>query len=260
MRNDMPAKNHWVAFKLEGNGETTNRDAIGARVELILKNPKSKIQNPKSIQTLRAGEGFISQSSKWVHFGLGTADEIERVTVRWPAADGQEDDREEFSGLSVDRRYRLVQGSGIAVRVAARDPSVALEPSLPQPPPATSVARIPVVSLFGKLELKVRNTSTGSVVATRAGKSVLVNLWASWCTPCLKELEEFSRRSAEIRAHRIDIMALSVDAVDKQNGDPAAAKEFIRKIAFPFGVGMAREQDLKAPIDTLWNGSRRGSG
>ena len=34
---------------------------------------------PKRIRTLHAGDGYLSQSSKWVHFGLGSAREIERV-------------------------------------------------------------------------------------------------------------------------------------------------------------------------------------
>jgi len=45
MLNNTPVENHWVALQLVGNGKTTNRDAIGARVELILKNPKSEIRN-----------------------------------------------------------------------------------------------------------------------------------------------------------------------------------------------------------------------
>ena len=49
LRNDVPTKNNWIAFRLEG--KTCNRDAIGARVEVTLSNLKSKLKNPKSIKT-----------------------------------------------------------------------------------------------------------------------------------------------------------------------------------------------------------------
>ena len=47
MRNDLPRTNHFIALRLQGNGTTTNRDAIGARIELILdgtENSKPLIQ------------------------------------------------------------------------------------------------------------------------------------------------------------------------------------------------------------------------
>ena len=50
MRNDSPAENHFVSLQLIANGTTTNRDAIGARVEVVT-------SEGRSIKTLRAGEG-----------------------------------------------------------------------------------------------------------------------------------------------------------------------------------------------------------
>ena len=58
------------------------------------------------VKTLRAGEGFLSQSSKRVHFGLGESSQIRKVVIRWPGGASQE-----YAGLEVDRRYELVQGS-----------------------------------------------------------------------------------------------------------------------------------------------------
>ena len=109
MRNDSPAGNHFLALRLEGNGKTTNRDAIGARVEVVVSSQPSEKRQLKSIKTLRAGEGYLAQSSKWLHFGLGSTKAIEKVVVRWP--DGR---IEQFTGIISDRRYRLIQGSGEA--------------------------------------------------------------------------------------------------------------------------------------------------
>ena len=60
---------HFVAFRLQG--VDCNRDAIGARVTIEIEDA-GKQQAPIS-NTLRAGEGYLSQSSKWLHFGLGSS-------------------------------------------------------------------------------------------------------------------------------------------------------------------------------------------
>ena len=69
------------------------------------------LEGMKIIKTLRAGEGFLSQSGKWLHFGLGSNSSIDRVVVRWPGSNNHET----FTGIAVDGRYRIVQGEGLAV-------------------------------------------------------------------------------------------------------------------------------------------------
>ena len=61
--NRSQTRNNFVSVRLIG--KSCNRDAVGARVELLLEGTPSK-----QILTLRAGEGFLAQSSKWIHFGI----------------------------------------------------------------------------------------------------------------------------------------------------------------------------------------------
>ena len=69
--------NSFVAVKLRGT--TCNRSAIGARVTLRLKDrPEVYVRTP------RAGEGFLAQSSSWLHFGIPQNAEIASLSVRWP--------------------------------------------------------------------------------------------------------------------------------------------------------------------------------
>jgi tetratricopeptide (TPR) repeat protein len=96
LKNEIGSTSDFVAVRLEGR--SGNRDAIGARVELL---------GSRGLRTLRAGEGFVAQSSKWVHFGLGDASESIGIRVRWPG--GQSED---FRGLAPNRFYRLVEGEG----------------------------------------------------------------------------------------------------------------------------------------------------
>lgn len=238
MRNDTPVSSHFLSLRLQGNGTTTNRDAIGARVEVTLEIPNSQLPIPKLIKTLRAGEGFIAQSSKWLHFGLGGSDRIEKLVVRWPDRAGTE---ETFSGIKADGRFVLVQGQGKSTAEKRRT-AVALEPSVQTMPPASRAARIPLVTLLQAPALNFSDAS-GKTVQVGSGKPVMVNLWASWCAPCLVELSEISERASDIRAAGIDVLALSVDGLDEEaNAAAAAAGAAIEKLKFPFVSALASEQ------------------
>lgn len=104
------ARNHWLLLRLVGT--KCNRDAIGARVTI-------EVAGKRLIDSVRAGEGYLAQSSHWMHFGLGAADEVQTVRVRWPGGDA-----ETFTGVAVDGRYELVQGSGAAKALRSRDSSL----------------------------------------------------------------------------------------------------------------------------------------
>jgi hypothetical protein len=73
-RNNFTKKNY-VAFCLRGT--KSNRDAIGALV---------KVYSGKEVMVrqVQAAGGYLSQSSKVVHFGLGDRPKIDRVEIRWP--------------------------------------------------------------------------------------------------------------------------------------------------------------------------------
>ncbi len=235
MRNDVPKDNHFLALRLEGNGKTTNRDAIGARVEIVLRNPKNEKRNPKSIKTLRAGEGFLAQSSKWLHFGLGASDDIEKVTVHWPGGA-----IEQFKGIDADHRYRLVQGTGAALDVTMPTRETKLVNSVQDITPSTQVARIPLVELLVMPKARyVGFDGRERDLPTETGRLLLVNLWASWCGPCLAELREISDRHEELKAKGIDILALSVDGLGEDDSTKANAARMVSEGKFPFRVGQA---------------------
>jgi hypothetical protein len=69
------SRNHWVGIRLVGN--KSNRDGIGARVEI-------EAAGMRQIDEVRSGGSYLSQNDLRLHFGLGDAVRVERVTVRWP--------------------------------------------------------------------------------------------------------------------------------------------------------------------------------
>jgi len=78
MHNRLGTGSHFLALRLEG--VKCNRDAIGARVEVF----GAGESGSRLVRALRAGEGYLAQSSKWLHFGLGDQSAIERIVVHWP--------------------------------------------------------------------------------------------------------------------------------------------------------------------------------
>ena len=53
----------------------------------------------------------------------------------------------------------------------------------------------------------------GSALALKdfAGKVVLLNLWATWCAPCVREMPTLDRLQAELGGPRFEVIALSSD-------------------------------------------------
>ena len=72
--NRFPRRNY-VAFRLTGT--RSNRDAIGAVVRLWA---GSKVM----IRQVSPAGGYLSQSSRTVHFGLGDVNKVDRIEIRWP--------------------------------------------------------------------------------------------------------------------------------------------------------------------------------
>jgi len=67
---------HWVAIKLKGT--KSNRDGIGARVDLYA-------GGKHYLEERVAESGYLSQNDDRLHFGLGTATEVDKIVVHWPS-------------------------------------------------------------------------------------------------------------------------------------------------------------------------------
>jgi tetratricopeptide (TPR) repeat protein len=244
MRNESPADNNYLALRLVGNGKTTNRDAIGARVEVVLDDSHSKATTELPavaetlIQSLRAGEGFLAQSSKWVHFGLGDANAIKKVVVHWP--NGKVED---FNNLKVNHRYQLVQGSAKATEITPPDRKMQLATSSAKETSAAPSMRIPLVALLRVPDLNYLDfRGNRQSLTTASGGPLLINLWSTSCKPCLEELNDFTKRSEEIRSAGIRIVALSIDGLEKGPDAADASQEVLTKIGFPFDAGEATKE------------------
>jgi tetratricopeptide (TPR) repeat protein len=77
-------------------------------------------------------------------------------------------------------------------------------------------------------------------IETATGRPLLLNLWASWCAPCVSELADLAGRRKEFRKRHLDVIALSVDGLgDDRASDPDGLKDFLRQLDFPYASGLA---------------------
>lgn len=52
------------------------------------------------------------------------------------------------------------------------------------------------------------------LLAHHKGKVILVNLWATWCAPCLKELPELAKLQEQYRDQGLQVLAVTLDEPD----------------------------------------------
>lgn len=92
-----PNDNHYLRIK--GEGVVSNRDAIGVKFRLYL-------DGDVLYRLSKSGESYLTQGSRWQHFGLGAAEVADSLVVTWPT--GQSD---VFYNLPANSSLIIQEGS-----------------------------------------------------------------------------------------------------------------------------------------------------
>ena len=233
----------FLAMNLRGT--KSNRDAAGARVTVLLDGEE---QSPLT-RTVRLGEGFQSQSSKRLHFGLGKNAKIASVKVRWP---GPTFATETFSGIQKNKFHLLVEGTG---KASISDPrkglfqtpekaTVKKEERVPKPEGPNSIL-LQTRQLFPQIRYK--DLATGR---TRAGggtgKPTLLLLWHPSCDMCFEELSMLKEQADKLSDLGIEILATTSEPGPEE--DPDEAARVIAKTGFPFPAGFTPAEVVESML------------
>ena len=126
------------------------------------------------------------------------------------------------------RRTLIFTGSGA---VAAAAGVVWQQSRLPAaPPPAAVGADDPVAALWQSSFTQPNGTPL-SMAALR-GKPLVLNFWATWCPPCVKEMPELDRFAKAFAASGGQVVGLAID-------NPKAVRDFLARSPVGYTIGLA---------------------
>jgi len=93
------------------------------------------------------------------------------------------------------------------------------------------------------LSIKTLDGSTFDLSA-QSGKWVIVNFWATWCSPCLKELPDIS---AFVAAHKDKVAAIGLDFEDAEKDE---IEQFLKKHPLSYPVAQVDIDHPPKDFDT----------
>ncbi len=203
MRNAITDAGRFLTLDLEG--VDCNRDAIGARVEVVA-------DGRTLVRSLRAGEGYLAQGSKRLHFGLGEAKVADSLTVLWP--DGSS---AHFSDVKGNSRYTLVQGGELKRRVAHTVRGYRELEGEEVEPDDRRVSRLALVEKLPLAALRIPGFDDPErrMASLRGKGPILLTFFSLDCADCVREFRAFKRRKDDWASMGLQVVALSVDGMER---------------------------------------------
>lgn len=230
VRNDWSAGN---AIRVRVRGGSERRSAAGAIAAI-------QTEGRRMEKTPRIGSGFLSQHSQALHFGLGSADGVEELRVRWPSGTERV-----WRNLPANRLYAVAEDSDRITSTAFEVPprgtaSHDANRPLPSLEPASGTWLVePLAAPDWKLE---DLGGSARSLADFRGAPLALNVWATWCPPCRVELRDFQRNLEGLERAGLNVVAVSVD----EPGGAAEVAAFARSERLGFPVLFAGREFVTA--------------
>ncbi|WDS37955.1 TlpA disulfide reductase family protein [Pseudoxanthomonas sp.] len=122
----------------------------------------------------------------------------------------------------------------------------ALNARAPSPPTGVAPARpgdpMPVI------RLPDLDGNVVDLAALAKGRPLLVNIWASWCGPCIQEMPELDRFAANQGDHGVQVVGLALDTRE-------GVRSFIQQVPVRYPLLL----ETPGPADaSVWLGNRAG--
>jgi hypothetical protein len=105
LRCDQKNKNNWL--KVRTIGTKSNRSGIGARLRCVT-HMEGEIKAHAQIDEVRSGGSYYSQNDLRVHFGIGKAEKVDLLEIRWPSGA-----MEKLENIKPNQVIYVKEGEGI---------------------------------------------------------------------------------------------------------------------------------------------------
>lgn len=134
-------------------------------------------------------------------------------------------------------KHRRIPAPGVAFLVAALLVAVGCGGSADEArpkgaAPAASVAARRPAPDFALTDI----TGAPLRLADHRGKVVLLNFWATWCPPCVREIPDLVALREELGPDRVEVLGISLDTTGEDG-----VREFVRRhgVTYPVAVDTA---------------------
>jgi len=117
LENQTESPANWIQFELIGT--QTERDAVGTRVRV-------QAGEQSWTEWVTAGDGYLSSDQKLIDIGIGSADQIDSVSVTWPSGV-----KYQWENLTPNRRLMIIEnqtGEPMEITIPSAWPSIANAP------------------------------------------------------------------------------------------------------------------------------------
>jgi thiol-disulfide isomerase/thioredoxin len=108
---------------------------------------------------------------------------------------------------------------------------------------------------FGQEVQKVSDHDLKSLLSNVNNKLYVINFWATWCGPCIKEIPHFEKVAAEFPSHEVEFIMVSLDFPSQLE---KTLIPFIKKNNMKLNVILVEDMDYDKwirDVDKDWQGN-----
>jgi thiol-disulfide isomerase/thioredoxin len=126
----------------------------------------------------------------------------------------------------MNRRNWILGGTGVAAAAAGAAWQLSRNPRA-----ATPVVLDEATTAFWQTSFPQPDGQTLTLAPLR-GQPLVLNFWATWCPPCVKEMPELDRFAKRFSAQGGRVVGLAVD-------NPKAVREFLQRAPVSYAIALA---------------------
>ncbi|GCL64213.1 TlpA disulfide reductase family protein [Pseudaquabacterium pictum] len=133
--------------------------------------------------------------------------------------------------MTSSRRHLLVGGVAVAAAAAGAGAAWWRQQAVTATAPGAEPGDAAALAALWALRLE-RPEGGELVFAGLRGKPLLLNFWATWCPPCVKEMPELDRFHQAFQSRGWQVVGLAIDG-------PTPVRAFLAKVKVGFPIGLA---------------------